>query len=77
MWCAGTSRDSTRDMFVNDIWSLISSGKNSWPFGDRYVVSPSRGKVVGSEVTLRARPTVGGHFSLLALLGPRSLNYTG
>lgn len=77
IWCAGTSNDSTRDMFIDDIWTFISNGKNTWPFSDRWVVSPNRGKVVGTEFALRARPTVGGHFALLALLGARSINWTG
>jgi hypothetical protein len=77
MWCAGTSSDSTRDVFINDIWAYISSGMNSWPFSDRWVVAQNGGLTIGSEFMQRARPTVGGHFSLLALLGPKSLNWTG
>ena len=77
MWCAGTSSDSTRDIFVDDIWSMITNGKNSWPFSDRWAVSTKNGITVGTELALRARPTVGGHFSLLALLGAKSLNWTG
>lgn len=76
MWAAGTSSDSTREMFVDDIWAMISNEKNTWPLSDRMVVSPSRGFTVGSEFFVRARPTVAGHFSLLALLGPKSLQWT-
>ena len=74
LWAAGTCSDLTRDMFVNDIWSMISNGKNSWPFSDRMMVMPSHGIAPGIEFFVRARPTVGGHFSLLALLGPNSLS---
>lgn len=73
LWVAGYVSTSTRDLIVNDIWAFASNGINSWPFSDRFVVSADQGEVVGSEVALRARPTVGGHFALLALNGPGSL----
>ena len=79
LWCAGTSQTATRDMFVNDIWEFMSNGLNLWPFSDRYVVAKHAPNghapvLVGREFALRARPTVGGHFALLALKGA---NYLG
>lgn len=77
MWAAGTAAKAgnleTVEMFVNDLWTFISSGVNSWPFSDRYVVGNEGGETVGTEYALRARPTVGGHYSLLALKGLKYL----
>lgn len=80
IWCAGTSQKATRDMFVNDLWAFTSNKLNSWPLSDRYVVAnrASNGRApvpVGREFALRARPTVGGHFALLALKGAKYLSW--
>ncbi|KAL8737725.1 MAG: hypothetical protein Q9181_001410 [Wetmoreana brouardii] len=70
---------STRDLFINDIHAFISNGLNTAPFSDRYFVRPGPTDtggpdVVGGYNAYRARPTVGGHFAVLAkALGPRSL----
>lgn len=76
-WVAGYVSTETRDLIVNDIWRFVSNGINTWPFSDRWVVTADQGEVVGTAVALKARPTVGGHFSLLALNGPGSLKLGG
>lgn len=49
---------------------------NEFPFSDRWVVEGGEGHVpVGKEQNLKARPTVGGHFALLALQGARYLRW--
>ncbi|EAW06608.1 putative glutaminase [Aspergillus clavatus NRRL 1] len=76
MWLSGTFNDSTRDEFVDDLWAFMTNGKHNWPFSDRYVATSAKGNSPGVPVLCRARPTVGGHFALLALEGPRSLQLT-
>lgn len=73
MWLAGTFETSTRDEFVDDLWSFMTNGKHTWPFSDRYVATSAHGNDPGVPILCRARPTVGGHFALLALKGPRSI----
>lgn len=73
MWLAGTFEASTRDEFVEDLWAFMTNGKHNWPFSDRYVATSAHGNDPGVPILCRARPTVGGHFALLALEGPRSL----
>ncbi|KAJ5363485.1 uncharacterized protein N7496_009198 [Penicillium cataractarum] len=73
MWLAGTFEISTRDEFVDDLWAFMTNGKHNWPFSDRYVSTSAHGSEPGVPVLCRARPTVGGHFALLALKGPNSL----
>ncbi|KAJ5342586.1 hypothetical protein N7541_011710 [Penicillium brevicompactum] len=73
MWLAGTFERSTRDEFVEDLWAFMTNGKHNWPFSDRYVATSEQGNDPGTPILCRARPTVGGHFALLALEGPRSL----
>ncbi|KAJ5081827.1 hypothetical protein NUU61_010091 [Penicillium alfredii] len=73
MWLAGTFETSTRDEFVDDLWAFMTNGKHTWPFSDRYVATSALGNEPGVPVLCRARPTVGGHFALLALEGPRSI----
>lgn len=90
IWVGSVSSDSTKKMFVDDIWAFISSGVNEWPFSDRWVVSSTGAtfhprnnistfgpapKPVGQEFALRARPTVGGHFAMLALKGAKYLKW--
>jgi hypothetical protein len=85
IWVASVSSEATKKMFVDDIWAFISSGMNEWPFSDRWVVS-AKGvnhegvygpapRPVGKEFALRARPTVGGHFAMLALKGAKYLKW--
>ncbi|GIJ91922.1 hypothetical protein Asppvi_010897 [Aspergillus pseudoviridinutans] len=73
MWLAGTLDNSTRSEFVDDLWAFMTNGKHNWPFSDRYIASSAKGNTPGVPVLCRARPTVGGHFALLALEGPKSL----
>ncbi|KAJ5703063.1 hypothetical protein N7488_010611 [Penicillium malachiteum] len=73
MWLAGTFDQATRDEFVDDLWAFMTNGKHNWPFSDRYVATSSRGREPGKPVLCRARPTVGGHFAILALNGPASI----
>ncbi|RAK98793.1 DUF1793-domain-containing protein [Aspergillus ibericus CBS 121593] len=73
MWLAGTMDSSTRAEFVDDLWTFMTNGKHNWPFSDRYVATSSKGNSPGVPVLCRARPTVGGHFALMALQGPKSL----
>lgn len=73
MWLAGTFEASTRDEFVDDLWAFMTNGKHNWPFSDRYVSTSLHGTEPGVPILCRARPTVGGHFALLALKGPASM----
>jgi hypothetical protein len=73
MWLAGTFEKSTRDEFVEDLWTFMTNGKHNWPFSDRYVATSEHDNEPGVPILCRARPTVGGHFALLALEGPRSI----
>lgn len=73
MWLAGTFDPSTRDEFVDDLWAYMTNGKHNWPFSDRYVSTSKHGNEPGTPILCRARPTVGGHFALLALKGPASM----
>jgi hypothetical protein len=73
MWLAGTFEKRTRNEFVEDLWAFMTNGKHNWPFSDRYVASSEHGSEPGVPILCRARPTVGGHFALLALEGPRSI----
>lgn len=74
MWLAGTLDTSTRDEFIDDLWAFMTNGKHNWPFSDRYVATSAKGQRPGLPILCRARPTVGGHFALMALEGPRSLH---
>ncbi|KAI6835857.1 DUF1793-domain-containing protein [Hortaea werneckii] len=65
--------EGIRDMFVDDIHSYITNGKNDVPFGDRYVVRDDDVVEAGTWSAYRARPVVGGHFALMALDGPASI----
>ncbi|KAL4980869.1 hypothetical protein BDW66DRAFT_699 [Aspergillus desertorum] len=74
MWLAGTFDDeTTRHEFIDDLWAFVSNGKHNWPFSDRYVATSAMDREPGLPVMCRARPTVGGHFALMALHGPKSL----
>ncbi|GFF24109.1 uncharacterized protein C16H5.12c [Aspergillus lentulus] len=73
MWLAGTLDDSTRSEFIDDLWAFMTNGQHNWPFSDRYITTSAKGNTPGVPVLCRARPTVGGHFAVLALEGPRSL----
>ncbi|KAK2768309.1 hypothetical protein FQN54_000162 [Arachnomyces sp. PD_36] len=74
IWTAGTCTGSSRDMFIDDLWAFMTNGLNTWPFSDRYFVHGHNGHKPGVAILLRARPTVGGHFALVALEGVKSLS---
>lgn len=73
MWLAGILDRRTRDQFVDDLWAYMTNGQHNWPFSDRYISTSALGNPPGFPVLCRARPTVGGHFSLMALQGPKSV----
>ncbi|KAJ5645911.1 hypothetical protein N7490_002283 [Penicillium lividum] len=73
MWLAGTFDEDIRDEFVDDLWAFMTNGKHNWPFSDRYVATSAHGNEAGIPILCRARPTVGGHFAILALKGPASI----
>jgi hypothetical protein len=62
MWCAALTKTSTRDNFINSIARYMQTGDSQGPLPDRY--DTNKGVAVGG---IRARPTVGAHFSILAL----------
>eukprot|EP01113_Clastostelium_recurvatum_P041599 TRINITY_DN6633_c0_g2_i1.p1 TRINITY_DN6633_c0_g2~~TRINITY_DN6633_c0_g2_i1.p1 ORF type:complete len:435 (+),score=77.98 TRINITY_DN6633_c0_g2_i1:184-1305(+) len=62
MWCAGASSSpKVRDLFVSSIMEYLVEGTSAGPLPDRYSV------INAMPEGTRARPTVGAHFSLLAL----------
>lgn len=74
IWTAGTCTGPSRDMFIDDLWTFMTNGLNTWPFSDRYFVHGGKGHKPGVAILLRARPTVGGHFALVALEGVSTLS---
>ena len=74
IWTAGTCAGTTREMFVDDLWTFMTNGLNTWPFSDRHFVHDRKGNEPGVSILLRARPTVGGHFALVALDGVSALS---
>lgn len=73
MWLAATFETDTQDEFVEDLWAFMTNGRHNWPFSDRYVSTSEHGNEPGTPILCRARPTVGGHFAILALKGPASM----
>lgn len=74
MWVAMTCSVETRDMFVADVHAMISNGKGTVPFTDKFdVTGPNAGGPdepdVPSPTPFRARPVVGGEWAGLAVLG--------
>lgn len=68
--------NSTRDLFLNDVWKYMTDGLNTPPFSDRWFAVPGSGglirgsgDLVGGYDAWRNRPVVGGHFAVLALEG--------
>lgn len=66
MFCAAVSSNSTRDMFISAIASMINNTPTNHPLTDLYDVYTAD---YPSSPTFIARPVVGGFFSLLALEG--------
>lgn len=65
MWAAATCTPATRRLFVNALARWINSTSTEYPLTDLYVTVGEGGYPAGLE--FKARPVVGGHFSLLAL----------
>ncbi|CZR64017.1 related to glutaminase [Phialocephala subalpina] len=79
-WAAAASpgtEDSTRDLFINDVWKYMTDGLNTPPFSDRWFAiqgsgglnNGGSGDLIGGFDAWRNRPVVGGHFAVLALEG--------
>ena len=70
-FAAASATDNTvRNMFIDDVHAFIgeNSADNQVPFSDRYFVTGAEGHTADSFYGWRARPVVGGHFAVLALL---------
>ena len=67
-WAAAASKNSTfNDLVITAVHDFISNGKNTEPFGTKYVVDSDDGRTIGQWLGNRARPTVGSNFALLAI----------
>lgn len=65
MWTAATCTPETRRLFVNALAYWINSTSTEFPLADLYDTTGTGG--YPADLVFRARPVVGGHFSLLAL----------
>ncbi|KAK8117388.1 glutaminase [Apiospora kogelbergensis] len=69
IWAAATCTSSTRKMFVTSIAYWLNNTATQFPFADLYETIGDGGyPQVPDSTTFKARPVVGGHFALLALL---------
>lgn len=69
MWTAATCSPSTRRLFVNALAYWLNNTSTNLPFSDLYeTIDDGSFPVSPLPVYFTARPVVGGHFSLLALL---------
>ncbi|KAK8022763.1 hypothetical protein PG993_013530 [Apiospora rasikravindrae] len=69
IWTAATCSASTRKMFITSIAYWLNHTATDLPFTDLYETIGDGGYPrVPDAVTFKARPVVGGHFALLALL---------
>ncbi|KAL1867663.1 hypothetical protein Daus18300_006218 [Diaporthe australafricana] len=66
MWAAATCGPETRRLFVNALAYWLNSTATDGPFSDLYD-TVGVGGYPDDKLKFRARPVVGGHFSLLAL----------
>lgn len=62
---------ATRELLVDDLHAFISNGLNTVPFSDRWFVKAGQTDtgdpdLVGGYDAYKCRPTVGGHFAILA-----------
>lgn len=51
-WAAASSpgdNDSTRDLFINNIWAFLTNGLNTAPFSDRWYAVPGSGGLIGGS----------------------------
>lgn len=68
MWAAATCSPETRRLFVNGLAYWLNFTSTEYPFTDLYeVIDTGSYPETPNEVQFKARPVVGGHFSLLAL----------
>jgi hypothetical protein len=84
LWAGAASAsadNSTRNMFINNVWTFLTNGMNTAPFSDRWFAIPGEGGLVGGSGdpiggynAWRNRPVVGGHFAVLALEGADQLS---
>ncbi|KAK2615490.1 hypothetical protein N8I77_002240 [Diaporthe amygdali] len=65
MWVAATCEPGTRRLFVTALAHWLNSTSTEFPLTDLYNVVGSGG--YPEDLVFKARPVVGGHFSLLAL----------
>lgn len=65
MWAAATCAPGTRRLFVNALAYWINSTATEFPLTDLYDTAGVGG--YPGDLVFKARPVVGGHFSLLAL----------
>lgn len=70
MWTAATCEPSTRRLFVNALAYWLNTTSSHAPFSDLYDTVGTGGSpnILGNTVLFQARPVVGGHFAMLALL---------
>ncbi len=69
IWTAATCSASTRRLFVNTLAFWLNSTSTDHPFADLYeTIDTGSYPAVPNSITFKARPVVGGHFAMLALL---------
>ncbi|KAK7909021.1 hypothetical protein PG985_014899 [Apiospora marii] len=69
LFAAATCRSGTRRMFITSLAYWLNHTVTQFPFGDLYeTVGEGDYPRVPDATTFKARPVVGGHFALLALL---------
>lgn len=69
MWTAATCSPSTRRLFVNALAYWLNSTSTDRPFTDLYeTIDTGSYPASPGPIYFNARPVVGGHFSLLALV---------
>jgi hypothetical protein len=64
MFCAAIASTETRDMFIKDLVNWVNTTPTSLPFTDLFQTDTGK---IPEGIQFKARPVVGGMFSLLAL----------
>ncbi|KAF3760914.1 glutaminase A, partial [Cryphonectria parasitica EP155] len=68
LWTAATCSPETRRLFVNGLAYWLNFTSTEYPFSDLYeVIADGSYPEVPDNIEFKARPVVGGHFSLLSL----------
>ncbi|KAI9736310.1 MAG: hypothetical protein M1834_001196 [Cirrosporium novae-zelandiae] len=67
LYVAAVSDETVKEIWIEDIVNYLGNGLNDVPFSDRWFVGGVNAGKTGEN--FRARPTVGGHFSLVAMEG--------